>query len=80
MKKLQVIETKIIRSIYDRNRYAPNTSMHITLGVTTLNEEIKRACAKLNQRFRQLDNPIIAAGNCNIHMHYFYTRPRQVLH
>jgi hypothetical protein len=43
MKKLQVIQGKIFRSIYDGDRYTSisNTSTHIELGVRILNEEIK---------------------------------------
>jgi hypothetical protein len=50
--------------IYDENRYALNTLIHIAVDVRILNEEIKRATAKLYQRIRKRDNPIIAAlGN-----------------
>jgi hypothetical protein len=55
--------------------------MHITLDVSTLIEEIKRESAKLHERIRQHDNPIIAAlGNYHIYIHYTYTRPKQILH
>jgi hypothetical protein len=55
MKKLQVIENKILWSIYNWNRYTSSTSMHIALDVRSLNDEIKRASAKLYQRPRQHD-------------------------
>jgi hypothetical protein len=61
MKNLQIIQNKIIRSIYDGDRYTSNILIHIALDVRTLNEEIKRASAKLYQRIRQHDVPIIAA-------------------
>jgi hypothetical protein len=81
MKKLQAIRNKTIRRIYDGDRYASNTSIHIALDVRALNDEVKRACAKLYQRIRQHDNPIIAAlGNYDIHMRCSYTRPKQVFH
>jgi hypothetical protein len=48
MKKLQVIQNKIIRSIYDRDRYTSNTSIHLELGVRSLNEEIRGASASGN--------------------------------
>jgi hypothetical protein len=59
MKTLQVIQNIIIRSTYDRNKYASNTWSHI-----------KVASAKLYQHIRQHDNPNIAApGHYDIHMH-----------
>jgi hypothetical protein len=80
MKKLQVIQNKIIRVIYNRGRYTSNKSIHIALGARTLNEEIKRAPSKLHQRIRQYDNPIIATLGNDIHMqHYSCTRPKQIL-
>jgi hypothetical protein len=81
MKKLQAIRNKSIWSIYDGDRYASNTSICTALDVRALNEEVKRACAKLYQRIRQHDNPIIAAlGNYVIHMRCSYTRPKQVFY
>jgi hypothetical protein len=78
--KLQVIQNKIILYAYYEGRYASNESIHIALDVRTLNEEIKRAPAKLYQRIRQHDNPMTAAvGNYDIHVHYC-TRPKQNLH
>jgi hypothetical protein len=71
MKKLQVIQKKIIQGI-------SNTSNHIALDVRILTEEIESASTVLYQRIRQHDNPIIAApGNYDIHMH---SRPKQTLH
>jgi hypothetical protein len=73
-KKLQIIQNKIIRSIFGEDKYTSNTSIHRALGVRSLSEEIERESAKLYHRFRQYDNPFIAAlGNCDIHMYYFYT-------
>jgi hypothetical protein len=49
--------------------------------VRSLNEDIKRASAKLYQRIRQHDESLVAAlGNYDIHMYYPYTRPKQILH
>jgi hypothetical protein len=68
--KLHVIQNNIIRSVYDGNKYASNTSSLIALDVRTLNEEINRSSAKLYQSIRQHDNPIITAlGNYDNHMH-----------
>jgi hypothetical protein len=53
MQKLQVIQNKILRSIYDEDIYTSNISIYIELGVRSLNDEIKRTSAKLYQRFRQ---------------------------
>jgi Icc-related predicted phosphoesterase len=81
MKKLQVIENRIIWVIYDGDRYASNTPSHIVLHVRNLNEEIIRASAKLYERFRYHDNPVIATlGDYDIHMHYSYIRPKQVFY
>jgi Icc-related predicted phosphoesterase len=67
---LKVIQNIILRSIYDGGTYTSNTSFHVALGVRALNEEIKRASAKLYQRIGKHDKPIIAAlGNYDIHMH-----------
>jgi hypothetical protein len=78
--KLQVIQNKILWSIYDEDIYTSNTSIHIELGVGFLNDVIKRGTAKLYQRIRQ-HNPIIAPlGNYDIHMHYLYTRSKHILH
>jgi hypothetical protein len=81
MKKLQVIQNKIVWNIYEGDRFTSNTSIHITLDGRTLTEEIESASTKLYQRIKQHDNPIIAAlGNYNIHMHYSYTKPKQTIH
>lgn len=53
MLKLHVIPNKIIRSIYDRDRYTSNISIYIELDARSLNEEIKRASAKLFERIMQ---------------------------
>jgi hypothetical protein len=80
MMKLQVIQKKILRSIYDGDRHASTTSIHRALSVRSFNEAIKRTSAKLYQRIRQYDNPIIAAlGNYDIHRHCSYKRPKQIL-
>jgi Icc-related predicted phosphoesterase len=80
MKKLQVVQNKIIRTVYEGDRYTSNTSIHMALGVTTLNE-MERASTELYQRIRQNDKPVIAtAGNCDIHTHCSCTRPKQILH
>jgi hypothetical protein len=81
MKKLQVSLKKILRSIYDGDTYTSNTSVHTALSVRPSNAEIKRACAKLYQRIRRHDNPLIGAlGNYGIHMQYSCVRPNQILH
>jgi hypothetical protein len=43
----QVIQREVIRSMCDRGTYTSNVSIHIALRVTTLNDDIKRATAKL---------------------------------
>jgi hypothetical protein len=53
MKKLQAIQNKIIRSTYDRHRY---TSIHIALGVRTLNEKSIRQAIPTHQATRQPDH------------------------
>jgi hypothetical protein len=61
MKQLQVVQNKITWTIYDGERYTSNTSIYIALDVRTLKEEIERPSAKLCQRIRKHDKPIIAA-------------------
>jgi hypothetical protein len=79
MKKLQVIQNKIFRSVYDVDVSTSNAWIHIDLGVRILTEEIKGACAELYQRIRQHENPTMAAlENYDNHMHYSYTRLKQI--
>jgi hypothetical protein len=68
MKKLHVVQNKIMWNIYDGDRYTWNASMHVALDVRTLNEDVKRACAKLYQ----------ASGNTTTQslQHWGITTPR----
>jgi hypothetical protein len=54
--------------MYDGDRYTSNISIHIELGVRSLNEGIKRAPAKRWQHIRQHENSVTTAqGNYYIH-------------
>jgi hypothetical protein len=52
MKKLQIIPTKIIGSVYDEDRYVytSGAAIHTAIDVTTWNEDIGGAYAKLYER------------------------------
>jgi hypothetical protein len=48
--------------------------------IRTCNEEIKENSAKLYKLIRQHNSIIAALEDYDIHMHYSYTRPKQILH
>jgi hypothetical protein len=67
--KLQTVQNKILRTVFVGERYTCNTTMHTTLNIRTVYEEIEKASAKLHKHISSYGSPIIAAvGSYDTHM------------
>jgi hypothetical protein len=73
MMNLPAPRNKISRAVCAGVRCTRNTTIHTSISIRTLHDEIERASAKLYKRIRSRDNPITAAlGNRDTHVHCTY--------
>lgn len=80
MRRLQVVENRILRMTLDRPWFVRNTILHQDTGLATIEDYIKSTAGNFFERAAQHENPLIdEAINYDPTIQWRYKRPRMVL-